>query len=120
MKHFLSILLIIICCVGLSSCDKKQEAISNLEAFTDDITENAQTYTPEQWDEVEAEFEGIIQELDQYEYTAEEQRKIGRLKARCVKAMSQKTINNLQYQVNSIINQIQGAIEEFTGGSDDE
>ncbi len=120
MKKIFSILLILVCCIGLGSCNKKEMALSNLEAFTDDISENANEYTAEQWDEAEAEYDDILQELDQYEYTPAEQRKIGRLKARCAKAMARKSIRNIQYGIENIINQVTGAIDEFTGNSDNE
>lgn len=58
------------------------DPLSELTALSEDIDANGNNYSNEDWNNVIQQYEAIEQEHDQYTYSDEEQKEIGRLKAR--------------------------------------
>ena len=109
-----------ISCVLLCSCDKRQTAINDLENFSEELKENCSEYSYQDWEEASAQYEQLVEQIDQYEYTDEELKEIGKLKARCLKQMSMGAMKQLQGRIHSFTKQMEGALEELGGGDTDE
>lgn len=101
-----------------TSCDKRQSAIDELESFSEELKENASEYTNEDWEEAGNQYQMLVEQVDQYEYTDEELKEIGKLKARCIKYMSKGAMKQLEEGFHNMTKQIEGAMEEF--GLDDD
>lgn len=107
-KTIVSIILTIIC-ITFSSCNNKQAALDHFEEFTEEITQNGHEYSTEEWDNAEIQYEELTDELDQYEYSSAEKRKINRLKAKYMAAYAKRKVGD----VMDIFDQVKGAINEF-------
>jgi len=116
----ISVLIFMLSCLILSSCNKKQNAIDDLENFSEELKENSAEYTSQDWEEANAEYEQLVEQVDQYEYTDEELKEIGRLKARCLKQMSAGAMQQLQNGIHNFTKQLEGALEEFSLSDDNE
>ena len=80
MKHVNIFLIAIICSLLAISCNNAKTSIDELSLLIEDIEENSDNYTDEDWEYVIEEYSLIEQEMENYEYTDEELRDIWRLK----------------------------------------
>lgn len=103
-----------------TSCDKRQSAINDLENLSEELKENSSDYNSQNWEEANEQYQLLVEKIDQYEYTDEELKEIGRIKARCLKQMTKGAMKQLQDGIHSITKQMEGAIEEFGIDSDDD
>ena len=106
--------------ITFTSCDKRQSAINDLENFSEELKENSSDYSSQDWEEANEQYQLLVEQIDQYEYTDEELKEIGKFKARCLKQMSKGAMKQLQDGIHSITKQMEGAIEEFGFDSDDD
>lgn len=104
----------------LTSCDKRQSAIDDLENFSQELKENSSDYSNQDWEEANEQYQLLVEQIDQYEYTDEELKEIGKLKARCLKQMTKGAMKQFQDGIHSITKQMEGAIEEFGIDSEDD
>ena len=96
-----------------TSCDKKQSAIDDLESFSQELKENSFDYNNQDWEEAHEQYQLLVEQIDQYEYTDEELKEIGKLKAGCLKQMAKGAMKQFQDGIHNITKQMEGAIEEF-------
>lgn len=106
--------------IAFTSCDKKQSAINDLENFSEELKENSSDYSSQDWEEANEQYRLLVEQIDQYEYTDEELKEIGKLKARCLKQMTKGAMKQFQDGIHSITKQMEGAIEEFGINSEDD
>ena len=106
--------------IAFTSCDKKQSAINDLENFSEELKENSSDYSSQDWEEANEQYQLLVEQIDPYEYTDEELKEIGKLKARCLKQMTKGAMKQFQDGIHSITKQMEGAIEEFGIDSDDD
>lgn len=106
--------------IAFTSCDKKQSAINDLENFSEELKENSSDYSSQDWEEANEQYQLLVEQIDQYEYTDEELKEIGKLKARCLKQMTKGAMKQFQDGIHSITKQMEGAIEEFGIDYDDD
>ena len=110
MKHCILTLFSILILV---SCSSKQDPIQDLEALSRDLSENCETYSQSDWENVAIRYSNIENELQKYEYTDEELKQIGKLKAKCVKAIVHSSGNIIKSQIHNVKMQLEGASEEL-------
>ena len=122
-KHF------IICGVmllTLTACSTKQSAINQLEDFSYELRDHSRNYTIDEWEHAGKKFVKIREKINKHEfdYTAQEKAKIGRLEANCVKYMAKgakdgvfDTLNNIGSEIKGIIQGIMDALspDSFEG-----
>ena len=106
--------------IAFTSCDKKQSAINDLENFSEELKENSSDYSSQDWEEANEQYQLLVEQIEQYEYTDEELKEIGKLKARCLKQMTKGAMKQFQDGIHSITKQMEGAIEEFGINSEDD
>lgn len=82
MKKIVYLFVGIFFCYLMVSCDSKQDPINELNNLAEEIEANGNNYTEEDWNNISNEIEEIDSELEKYQYTDEEQKEIGRLKAK--------------------------------------
>lgn len=113
MKKLLLICLAFILLMGITSCDSSQSAIKDLEVLLNEIEENYQSYTDEDWEAMSLSYSAIEEELAKYEYTDEELKEIGRLKGKCMGYLTKQSLKNLEKQVKNLTKELEGGIEGF-------
>ena len=113
MKKLLLICLAFILLMGITSCDSSQSAIKDLEVLLNEIEENYQSYTDEDWEAMSLSYSAIEEELANYEYTDEELKEIGRLKGKCMGYLTKQSLKNLEKQIKDLTKELEGGIEGF-------
>ena len=84
----------------------------------EELKENSSDYSSQDWEEANEQYQLLVEQIDQYEYTDEELKEIGKIKARCLKRMTKGAMKQLQDGIHSITKQMEGAIEECGIDSD--
>lgn len=113
-------LLLILCVLVLSSCHNKQQPVSDLQAFATELREHSADYTNEDWQKAEQKMDEINESLSQYQYTDEEQQKIGELKGRCWMYFTKRAVKSSVEQVKQFANEMKGAIKGFSEEVDED
>lgn len=107
-----------------TSCDKKQRAIDNLSDLVEKVEKNASEYTEEDWTEVDQQYDKIIAEIDKYDYSSNDSKRISKLKAKYSGIKTRNTISNFVDGIDKTAKKVKGAIEGFaeglTGGDNSE
>ena len=103
--------------VVLMSCATKQSAISQLEDFTYELRDNSRYYDVEQWQKAGKKFVKIRKNISKHEfdYTAEEKAKIGRLEGDCARYMAKGARDGFFDKLQNIGNEIKGILEGILG-----
>lgn len=113
MKDLLLILFTFIMLLGFASCDSSQSAIRNLEVLLNEIEENHQSYTKEEWEKVSLSYFAIEEELAKYEYSEEELKEIGRLKGKCMAYLTKQSLKDMEKQMKDLTKELEGSVKGF-------
>lgn len=113
MKRLFTICLTFMILFGITSCDSSQSAIRDLEILLNEIEENHQSYTEEDWENMSLSYSAIEEELAKYEYTDEELKEIGRLKGKCIGYLTKQSLKDLEKQIEDLTKELEGGIEGF-------
>ena len=102
---------IVVCLTALmSACDSKQSPIKELSDLAEELSENGNNYSDEDWDSAVEQFETITKNLERYSYSDAEQKEIGKLKARVCFLFGSKYGKN---KLKQFFNEMSGVIEEL-------
>lgn len=99
--------------LSLSSCSSKQSPVDDLEELSVELEEESEDYSESDWENVAAKYAKIEEDLQKYEYTDEELKAIGKLKAKCLKSIAKSSAKNLKKQWHDIQMQMEGASDEL-------
>lgn len=105
--------------VAFCSCSSKQGPIDDLEELATELTENSENYNQEDWENAATQFSEIEKELQNYEYTDEELKQIGKLKAKCGRAMMKSAVKSTKSMIHDFKMQMEGAAEEMESMSEE-
>lgn len=111
--------------VGLSllvSCaSAEQKCYNNFNNFVNSVEQDAPYYTEQDWEACTEAYEAYVQDLDAFAqlYTPEQNREIGRMKARYHKLALKYHLNRASNFVNNMSYQMEGYIDEM-GDTDEE
>lgn len=104
------------CFIVFSACDKKQYAIDKLSSFVERVEKHASEYTEEDWSEVNKEYEEIIAEIDKYDYSGDDAKRIATLKGKFAGIKTKNTVNKFIDGIDKAAKELKGAIDGFTEG----
>lgn len=78
------------------SCNSKERSISKLESLVNEVNENADHYTAQDWEKVSARYEDILTQLEKYEkdLTMEDNQKLLKLSEQFQLTMAEKFLSN--------------------------
>ena len=112
------ICLSVIASLLLTACHSKNDPMNELNALTEQLSEDTSDYTEKDWETVDNQLEVIDAEIEQYrdQYTDEEMKEIGRLKGKCAGLIAKKTMNSATQKLEDISKQAEGMIEGFMEG----
>ncbi|MBP5322938.1 MAG: hypothetical protein J6Y84_03990 [Bacteroidaceae bacterium] len=118
MKGLTKIMLVAIiaimgCATTASASTPKEKCVKKLEKLTQEMKKNNADYTDEDWNRVAEEYEAISKEMEEYEYTDEELRKIGVLKGRFYNIVAKKSVSKGAAELNTLIQQLGGFLQGF-------
>lgn len=111
MKHVNIFLIAIICSLLAISCNNAKTSIDELSLLIEDIEENSDNYTDEDWEYVIEEFSLIEQEMENYEYTDEELREIGRLKGIFAMKIAKQVLKDYTEDIKDMQLQFEGGLD---------
>ena len=97
----------------MTSCATKQGAINQLENFSYELRDNSRNYDTDDWEQAGKKFVKIRKQINKHEfdYTAAEKSKIGRLEADCVKYMAKGAKDGVFDKLKNIGSEIKGVIQ---------
>ena len=98
--------------LALSACSK-QSAINQLESFSYELRDHSRDYDTDEWERAGKKFVSIRERIHKHEfdYTASEKAKIGRLEADCVKYMAKGAKDGVFDKLKNIGSEIKGVIQ---------
>ena len=101
----------------LVSCSTKQSAIEQLENFSYELRDHSRFYDFNDWEKAGKKFVKIREQIHKHEfdYTAEEKAKIGKLEGQCANYMVKGAKEGFFDKINSIGSEINGVIEAILG-----
>ena len=115
-SFFLYTFIALFCVLVLTTCDKKQRAIDGFGNFVERVEKNASKFTEEDWAKADKECEKMITEIDKYEYTDQETRRIGELVGRYVGIRTKESIKTIIEDIDKAAPKVEGALEGFVEG----
>ena len=101
----------------MASCSTKQSAISQLEDFSYELRDHSRYYNTNDWEKAGKKFVNIREKISKHEfdYTAEEKAKIGRLEGECAKHMVKGAKEGVFDKLKNIGSEIKGILEGILG-----
>ena len=107
---------LLFCLLTFTACDRKQHAIDKLNNLVEKVEKNASEYTEEDWAAVDQKYAKIIAEIDKYDYSSNDSKRISKLKGKYSGIKTQYTISNFVDGIDKTAKEIKGAIEGFAEG----
>ena len=104
------------CFIVLTACDKKQHAIDNLSDFVEKVKKEAPEYTSKDWEEVDKEYDEIIAEIEKYDYSSEETKRIAELKGKYIGIKTKDDVRDLFNSVDKTLQEIKGTVKGIKDG----
>ena len=106
----------LICMLVLTACDKKQHAIDNLSSFVEKVEKHASEYNEEDWAEVNKEYEEINAEIDKYDYSGDESKRIATLKGKFTGIKAKYKVSKFIDDIDKAVQEVKGTIKGITEG----
>ena len=94
--------------------------MDDLQDLCTELQENSNNYTEQDWDDAEKKYEEIDNELQQYEYSDEELKNIGRLKGKCATYFMKSYVKSVKDGIRKFSKEFEGAAEGIMEGFNSE
>ena len=119
MNNIYSFILILLISFFISSCESKETPISDLDDLIEEISENSEEYSDEDWEEAALQYQHIEDVLEKYqsEYSDKELRCIGEKKGKCLAFFAKRSVKKLQKNMEDLMYEASGIVEGFYGGT---
>ena len=103
--------------LAMTACSTKQSAINQLESFSYELRDHSRDYDVDDWERAGKKFVKIRDRISKHEfdYTAEEKAKIGRLEGECAKYMAKGAKEGVFDKLKNIGSEIKGILEGILG-----
>ena len=108
-KNVLHLFVMIGLMMTLIACNTAQSKIDELQNLVTEVQAEYKTYTQEDWRGVNEAYEALLIDMEQYDYTTEQRKQIGRLKGQYEALVMKYTFTNLP-------NMLEEAAGEFVEG----
>lgn len=112
MKKFITLFSALLVALAVAACGK-QTPVEKLRKITDEVEANYSSYTEEDIDKVMLRLDEIEKDMQQYEYTEEELREIGRLNGRLSAYLTKAFMNNLGSTLGDFAEEFGAGVEGF-------
>ena len=83
--------------VMMTACQQtKEDYIKEFESFVEEVSEECEEYTEEQWEEVTKEFESLVKKAEEYQdLTTEEKLELAKVQAKYAGLQAKKDIDKV-------------------------
>lgn len=95
----------------LFSCNSKSGPVDDLRDLSMELQENSNGYSEKDWEEAKQKYENIETQLQQYDYTDEELKEIGKLEGKCSTYFMKSYIKSIKRNIHNLSKEIEGAAE---------
>lgn len=109
---------IILCIIFLASCDTRMQPVDDLKDFAEELKENSNKYTDEDWKEALNNYEKIQSEISANKYSDNELKEIGSLKVQCASYFTKSMIKNIKSMLHDAFFEVKGAAESIQSSID--
>lgn len=99
--------------LSFMACQNAETPVNRLSSLANQIEENGENYTEQDWEDIAVEYEQIKEELSEYEYSDEELKEIGRLKGKISAMMAKEALRDFSRELENMGKQIEGGIDGF-------
>ena len=113
MKRYFRFAMFAFMMAAVCSCSSKQDPIDDLEDLSNELKEDYKNFSSEDWEKAQEKFVEIENKLNEYEYSDEELKKIGKLKAKCAVSFTRGAAKMLNDNLDDIQKEFEGAAEEL-------
>ena len=96
---------------ALVACNPGQTKLDELEKLVTEAETEYESYNKEDWQGVEEAYDALIVEMEKYDYSSEEHRKIGKLKGKFEAIQMKYTMVNFSNMVSDYAEEVTGALE---------
>ena len=112
MKKIGSILTVIVMALFLAACaTPEQKSLRSLQELYQELEQNHENYTLEDWDKAQAEYELLSTQIKGYQYTDEQLVEIGRLQGKCAAYLTKGYFKRLERGIIQAAGAIKGYME---------
>lgn len=113
MRKLLLVCVSVVMLLSLSSGTPAETALRDLETLVNEIEANHKSYTKDDWKNVSASYSTIEKELDKYEYSSDDIKKIGVLKGKYVGYYTKQSVGDVGTQIKNSAKELKGGIKGF-------
>ena len=96
---------------ALVACNPGQTKLDELEKLVTEAETEYESYNKEDWQGVEEAYDALLVEMEKYDYSSEEHRKIGKLKGKFEAIQMKYTMVNFSNMVSDYAEEVTGALE---------
>ena len=96
---------------ALVACNPGQTKLDELEKLVTEAEAEYESYNKEDWQGVEEAYDALLVEMEKYDYSSEEHRKIGKLKGKFEAIQMKYTLVNFSNMVSDYAEEVTGALE---------
>lgn len=115
MKRLFAIAMLTACI--LTACtDPKDKAKAQLMNLYEEVSQNSDEYTDEQWENFLVEYQKTDSLLNLYEYSAEERQEIGKVKGKCAAYVVKAKAAEAKKAIKEATQELKGMVEGFLEG----
>lgn len=112
MKKIGSILTVIVIALFLAACaTPEQKSLRSLQELYQELEQNHENYTLEDWDKAQTEYELLSTQIKGYQYTDEQLVEIGRLQGKCAAYLTKGYFKRLERGIIQAAGAIKGYME---------
>lgn len=112
MKKIGSILTVIVMALFLAACaTPEQKSLRSLQELYQELEQNHENYTLEDWDKAQTEYELLSTQIKGYQYTDEQLVEIGRLQGKCAAYLTKGYFKRLERGIIQAAGAIKGYME---------
>ena len=114
-------MVLLLCLLTIMACgctDSREAAVSELEQFTEHLEQSSASFTDDDWATAQHQFADIVEELDNYEYTDDELKHIGKLKGKCTARFARAAANDLKRTLHRWGKEAEGFIDALSDSID--
>lgn len=116
MKKILFFSLLTFVVFTLTSCDTNSMAFREMQGICEEIEENFDEYTEEDFEEITKRFSEIEKKMELRDLNDDEKKELAKLKGRYYGAFTKGAINSAKDEIKRIGNKMGSAIEGFVEG----
>lgn len=121
MKKYILLLLLAVITMNYQACQPKNDRIADLKEFVEEIAEDGQDYTSEQWEKANEKFTKLLDKINSYDDLSEEELKeVAKLQGQYAASVFKNSGKAIMEQMEKAGAALDGFMEGLQEGSEEE